>query len=31
MAASTPRQTVDFEKEFSALAAVLSANGERRT
>jgi cytochrome c biogenesis protein len=31
MAASTPRQTVDFEKEFSALAAVLSANGERRS
>jgi len=31
MAASTPRQTVDFEKEFTALAAVLSANGERRT
>ena len=31
MAASTPRQTVDFEKEFSTLAAVLSANGERRS
>lgn len=30
-AASTPRQTVDFEKEFSALAGVLTAKGDSRT